>query len=152
MINDASLWITPLTLISGAGLLILSSANRFARLHQEMHIVEQFDFGNRVWLAQRLIQRARNFRAAISFQYSSVALFALSGLAGSLGQIFTLPDAWARLFIGTGLTLTFLGILSIVASAFILIGDSKLSLSIIEHHAQRVEDLAAGKLKPPDGK
>jgi hypothetical protein len=78
--------------------------------------------------------RARYFRNALVFLYSSISIFAVAGIIGGLtsglGEISTL------LTIG----LTIMGIICITAAAIILIKESSLALKIIESHTRRLNE------------
>ncbi len=127
---DSSPWITPLLLMPGVALLILSTAIRYNRLHDEAHQIG--DPGSRhagVHVAT-LSFRARRFRNALVGLYVSVSLLALAALSG-VGVVIGF-ESGARLAIGT----TGLSVVAILYSSAQLIREAGRSLEVIESHLE----------------
>jgi hypothetical protein len=122
------IWLSPLLLLPGAGLLIMSASQRFNRLHDEIHHLIELDSNKSQKTVKHLMKRAHYFRNALVLLYSSIAIFAIAGLLGGitsgLGEI--------SFYITVGLTI--LGILFLAAASIILIKESALSLEIMKIH------------------
>ena len=119
---SSSAWITPLLLLPGAALLVLSTGSRFGQLHEEFH--RHKEHGSSQALAH-LRRRARLFRSALVSLYVSIALLAISSVIGSLVEAS---------LIASGLT-----VLAVAIEAFAavqLIRESTILLSVIEDEDQ----------------
>jgi len=125
-----AVWLTPLILIPGVGLLILSTSARFAEVLGEVHRREQA--GREV--LDHLLRRARLFRNALVSLYLAVVLFALAGVIGCL--LVTQPGVSMR--VTTALTAG--GIGGVILAAVELVRESLLSLAVIEEHVRRTGD------------
>lgn len=127
--ND-TLWLSPLLLLPGCGLLIMSTSSRYSRLHEELHHLMHHASDEARGLVSSFRMRSRLFRNALVLMYTSVALFALAGLAGGLA-------------LGAGNTalivLTFTGILLLLVAAAMLVLESLASHKIIEAHLVELE-------------
>ena len=122
------IWLSPLLLLPGAGLLIMSSSQRFNRLHDEIHHLIERDSNKSQKTVKHLMKRVHYFRNALVLLYSSIAVFATAGLLGGITS--GLGDV--SLYITVGLT--FFGILFLAAASIILIKESSLSLEIMKIH------------------
>lgn len=69
--------VTPLVLLPGVALLVISTSTRYAQLHEEFHRLLVSTEPTTVDLARHLLARARLFRNALIALYTSVCLFAL---------------------------------------------------------------------------
>jgi len=126
--TESSLWISPLLILPGVALLILSTSARFNRLHDE---IDQMVYGQRNeddHLIGGLLQRGRLFRNALISLYVAVALLATAGLTGVFAMFFKQVAAW----LPAGLT--GLAVAAVVYSALLLVQESRLSLGIMESH------------------
>ena len=126
--TESSLWITPLLILPGVALLILSTSFRFNRLHDEIdHIVFEKHASTEI-LLNELLMRGTLFRNALISLYLSVAFLAVAGLCGAslafLGSAFSWIPAGL-----SGLAVAFL-----IFAALSLIRESSSSLGIIEAH------------------
>ena len=127
------LWLTPLILLPGVALLIMSTSLRYGQIHGEIHhLLEHKDHVSKR-AASHLLKRATLFRNALVSLYISVGLFSSAGLLGGLASIWTQRSN----SIVTGLTC--LGILSLVFASVQLIRESFLSLEIIKEHSKQIE-------------
>ena len=133
--TESSLWISPLLILPGVALLILSTSARFNRLHDE---IDQILYGQRgvdVPMVDGLLRRGRLFRNALISLYVAVALLALAGLTGMVAMRFERLAAWLPA------ALTGFAVGAVVYSALLLIRESRLSLGIIESHVRdRMKD------------
>ena len=126
-------WLSPLLLLPGAGLLIMSTSQRFNRLHDEIHHLMEEDSGKSAGTANHLMQRAKYFRNALVFLYLSIAIFAVAGLLGGITS--GLGDISRYITIA----LTIIGIFCLAAASIILIKESTLSLEIIKIHLKEID-------------
>lgn len=126
--NDVGL-LTPLILLPGVALLIVSTSARYSRLHDEVHGILH-DRQAPPLVVNGLLRRGRLFRNALVLLYVCVALFSLASLLG-MGAILWEQDelgVWIVLLITTG------GILCLTIAAVVLIREALLSLKVIEAH------------------
>ena len=126
-------WLSPLLLLPGAGLLIMSTSQRFNRLHDEIHHLMKEDSGKSADTANHLMQRAKYFRNALVFLYLSIAIFAVAGLLGGITS--GLGDISSYITIA----LTIIGIFCLAAASIILIKESTLSLEIMKIHLKEID-------------
>ena len=119
---DSSPWITPLLLMPGVALLILSTAVRYNRLHDEVHEAEKHD--------ATLAFRARRFCNALVGLYVAVSLIALAALSG-VGAVVGFGAGFR-----VGIGLTGLSVMAILYSSTQLIREARRSLEVIENHLE----------------
>ena len=79
------IWLSPLLLLPGAAMLILSTSIRLNRLHDEVHhqIDEKHSHSNET--IDHLLMRSKYFRNALVLPYSSISIFAVAGIAIGIG-------------------------------------------------------------------
>ncbi len=130
MIPNETLWLSPLLLLPGCGLLIMSTSARYSRLHEELHHLMHEASDEARALVASFRMRSRLFRNALVLMYVSVALFALAGLVGGLAL-----DSGNLALAG----LTFTGILSLLVASAMLVLESLASHKIIEAHLTELE-------------
>jgi len=128
------IWLSPLLLLPGAGLLIMSTSQRFNRIHDEIHHILKERGSNIEEIMSHLLQRARYFRNALVLLYSSVSIFAAAGLLGGV------TSGWDEVSTFVTIGLTIIGILCVTASSILLIMESRLSLIIIQMHAGELNE------------
>ena len=131
---DTRLWLTPLILLPGVSVLIMSTSARYAQIHSEIHHLLDENNSNTGKIIKHLLIRAKLFRNALVSLYSSAAFLALAGLVGCLSLIwkeFTLESS-VLFLIG-------LGILILLFATVELIRESILSLEIIRSHHRDFE-------------
>ncbi|MEM9487712.1 MAG: DUF2721 domain-containing protein [Myxococcota bacterium] len=92
--NDAGAWITPLLLLPGVGLLIMSTAARYAQLHGELHHVLDQGDEDVEYRVGRLLRRGRMFRNALMSLYASVFFLAMAGLLGGVADTIAEIPLW----------------------------------------------------------
>jgi len=129
-----NLWISPLLLLPGTALLILSTSVRFARIHEEIHHLLENPGKEKAIRRSHLLRRATLFRNALVWLYLSVCCLAAAGLLGGL-TIF-----WPQTSFRLVTLFTIPGVLSMLAAAAILVRESVLSLDIIREHMQALEN------------
>ena len=128
------IWLSPLLLLPGAGLLIMSTSQRFNRIHDEIHHILKERESNTEKIMSHLLRRARYFRNALVLLYSSVSIFAAAGLLGGV------TSGWDEVSAFVTIGLTIIGILCVTASSILLIMESRLSLIIIQMHAGELNE------------
>ncbi len=77
-----SVWLTPLILLPGAALLVMSTSIRFNRLHDEVHQLAHHEQEAPPGALADLLRRARPFRNTLVALYVCVGLFAVASLPG----------------------------------------------------------------------
>ena len=132
--DSIGFWLSPLLLLPGAALLILSTSNRLNRLHDEVHHQTEQQHSPSKEIIDHLVMRARNFRNALVFLYSSISIFAVAGIIGGL------TSGWDEISTVLTLGLTIIGIICITVAAIILIKESSLALQIIESHTRKLNE------------
>ncbi len=129
--NNIELWLTPLLLLPGVALLILSTSSRYERIHNEIHHLQHSQSEQKP-IAENLFYRAKSFKNALNYLYVSVALFSTTGLLGGIASVWT-PDYHWIVTILSGI-----GILMLLISSALLIIESRLSLEIIKLHFKSI--------------
>ncbi len=138
--NEMNLWLTPLILLPGVALLIVSTSARFSRIHDEIHGLLHHEEDASPKVTEHLLARSRYFRDALVALYLCVALFSLASLLGMLAALWqAMTSAWVVLGVTAG------GILCLTFSAFQLIRESLLSLEIIEEHRRHFKTIPTQK-------
>ena len=125
---DSSPWITPLLLMPGVALLILSTAVRYNRLHDEVHEAGGHDSAHARLHDGKMAYRARRFRNALVGLYVAVSLLALAALSG-VGAVLGFESGY---WVGIGMT--GMSVLAILYSSTQLIREAGRSLEVIEDH------------------
>jgi hypothetical protein len=125
-------WLAPLLLLPGVALMIVSTAARYGQVHDEAHHWHEKGEAASPLVARHLRTRAVLFRNALVCLYLTVSLLALAGVLGVITQ--SLGEAAVWLII----TLTALGIVSLLLAALQLIRESFLSLEIIDEHLKKL--------------
>ena len=78
------IWLSPLLLLPGVGLLIMSTSQRFNRLHDEIHHIMEEGSSKSAGTVNHLMQRAKYFRNALVFLYSSISIFSVAGISSGI--------------------------------------------------------------------
>ena len=135
---DKELWLTPLLLLPGVALLIVSTSARFGQIHVEFHrLLASGDAGDHARVvARHLMRRARSFRDALVALYTSVVLFAIGSLAGGVVNLWSPQLLW----ITGGLTLA--GIVAVAVAAVQLLRESVASIEVLADHEQEIASRA----------
>ena len=137
-------WVTPLAILPGVALLVLSTANRFHQVHTELQRLR--DDGHRRTREQvdaavhRLMRRSVLFRNALVCLYVAIASFSLAALVGGVSVVLW-HQSEGILF---GL-LAVIGIACVVCASVILIREASLSLALIQRYG---EEICSGTKRP----
>jgi hypothetical protein len=121
-------WLLPIILLPGVALLIMSTSIRYGQIHEELHHLLKTERTVSALYCTHLRQRARFLRNALLGLYFSVGAFAIGSL---LGALFDLMQGQGEFVV---LSLAFVGIVTLVYTAVVLVRESWLSLQVIEHH------------------
>ena len=133
---QTEIWLSPLILLPGVALLIISTAARFAQINDEFHrLIDHPDKHAKI-LSRHLLERSRYFKNALVSLYASVTLLSTGSLLGGL------LTAWTDLALWTTGALTILGILCLVHAALNLVRESRLCLKIIDEHLLRIDEVS----------
>ena len=131
---DTGTWLTPLVLLPGVAMLVMSTSVRYGQIHQEFHrLVEENSFRDGPH-ARSLLHRATLFRNALVGLYASITALALGSMLGGLADLLMAESVW----VVQGLTV--LGVLALVYSAFELVRESVLSLHVLRQHREQLGD------------
>ncbi|MDH3457317.1 MAG: DUF2721 domain-containing protein [Gemmatimonadota bacterium] len=134
--EETGLWLTPLVLLPGVALLVLSTSIRYGQIHEEFHHLLEMRGEVAKATGERLWARAHLFRDALVGLYVSVCLLAVGAMLGGLASLwFTRSDIVVVI-------LTFLGVAAVIYSSIQLIRESSLSLEIVKQH---MDDLRGGE-------
>lgn len=130
-------WLTPLILLPGVALLIMSTSARFGQVQIEFHRLLDHPDAHAKILAGHLLTRCAYFRNALVSLYCSVGIFALGSLLGGVVNLWRPESLWV---VGG---LTILGIAGIVYASFELVRESLLCLRVIRDHSEQIQDGAS---------
>ncbi|MBF0290244.1 MAG: DUF2721 domain-containing protein [SAR324 cluster bacterium] len=131
------LWLTPLILLPGVALLIMSTSARLHQINSEFHHLLDHPDDHAKIISLHLVQRSAFFRDALVCLYSSVCFFSFGSLIGGVFNLLIPQLLW----IVGGLTI--LGIMTLVYASFQLVRESFLCTKIIKDHRDRIENLAS---------
>lgn len=133
MAADFISWVTPFTFVSGVGLIILSTANRF---HNVNNLIRAFSVDNndKTYL-KMLIMRSQLFHKALTALYLSMGGFSISALIGNINSSF-FENSDLGVYIATGLTS--IGVAAVVYCSIILIKECTLSFRLIKKHEEKL--------------
>ena len=131
--NSSALWVTPLVLLPGVALLVLSTSTRYGQIHSEFHhLLDERPASARL-IAGMLLRRSVLFRNALVGLYLSVGLLSVASLIGGFASLAQLNTDLVVV------ALSFLGIVCLVYAAVALIRESTISLHIIRAHYAEIE-------------
>ena len=131
--DQTGLWLTPLILLPGVALLVMSTSSRYGRIHDEVHhLFAHGEKASPIAIA-RLRVRARLFRDSLLALYVCIGLFSLSSLFGMLALTWLPGAEWI------GATILVSGIAFLFGATVQLIRESSLSLGIIEDHLLQLD-------------
>lgn len=129
-------WLTPLILLPGVALLIVSTSARFAQLHTEFHRLLDHRDAHAKILSRHLLKRSVLFRDALVPLYASVGLFALGSLLGSVVNLWRPSSLWV---VGGA---TMVGIGCIVYAAIQLVREALICLRVVVDHTDQLQQIA----------
>ncbi|MEM9460879.1 MAG: DUF2721 domain-containing protein [Myxococcota bacterium] len=125
--EGTNFWLTPLALLPGVGLLVMSTAARFGQLHAELH--HHLEHGDAPGPGvEHLLRRATRFRNALVSLYLSVAALAVASLAGGIAAL------WSLSVTVPVVVLTAVAVLAVAYAAYELIQESRMLLELICAH------------------
>ena len=125
---DTGTWLTPLVLLPGVAMLVMSTSVRYGQIHQEFHHLVVEKASREDPHARSLMCRATLFRNALVGLYASITALALGSMLGGVADLLMAESVW----LVQGLTV--LGVLALVYSAVQLVRESLLSLHVLRHH------------------
>lgn len=131
---DELFFLTPLLILPGVGLLLVSTSTRYANLHDEIHHWVDGDHNLAFIENAYLLTRARFFRNALVSLYLCVLTFALASLLGAIVDFMNGSGEAAVFFFA------FIGILCLGFASVELVRESLLSLQVIESHINDLMD------------
>lgn len=127
------IWLTPILLLPGVALMIISTANRYGEIQTEFHyLLDHPKFQNEI-VTRYLVIRSRYYRDALVSLYLSVCVFSAGSLLGGLVNLLAPGIMW---LVG-GLIL--LGIFFLTYASVQLLRESHLSLKIIDDQAKKMK-------------
>ncbi|MEM8962340.1 MAG: DUF2721 domain-containing protein [Acidobacteriota bacterium] len=135
MDQDIGVWVTPLVLMPGVALLVVSTSARYGQILGEFHDLREHIDEATLDLLSHLSARAALFRSALVSLYLSTALLALGALIGGVFDII----GHNRAYMVTAALLC-LGILCLVFAAIQLVRESVRSLHIINVHCASIRE------------
>lgn len=128
-------WLTPLILLPGVALLIVSTSARFGQLHTEIHrLLDRRDTHAKM-LSGHLLSRSALFRDALVALYVSVGLFAFGSLLGGVVNLWRPNSLWV---VGSA---TMIGIGCIVYAAIQLVREALVCLQVFVDHTQQLQNV-----------
>ncbi len=129
----APFWVTPLLLLPGVALLVMSTQARYGQLHEEMHRLIEHHHDHDM-LVRDLITRGRLFRDALVCLYAACGVFGLGALLGGLAEQSALMAEMVAF------PLTMFGALLLVAASVLLVREARLSLRVLEYHERELRE------------
>ncbi len=127
--ESIGLWLSPLLLIPGIGMLVSSTSARFSQIHNEIHHLMNNQNEHTEEILNHLFKRSKMFRNALICLYCAIGILVVSGLIGGIMSAYEADKTWI-------IILTCAGIIFLFVATVILILESFLSLKIIEEHVK----------------
>ncbi len=136
--EQIALWLTPLLLVPGVAMLVLSTSARYEAVHDEIHTLLEEGTATAASCAQHVLARARLFRNSLVALYGAVCVLGLAGLIGGVSSL------WLEGFHWLATVGCVLGIALLIIAACILVLESTLSLKIVEAHTRELGERSGG--------
>lgn len=130
---STEVWLTPLILLPGVALLIMSTSARFGQIHTEFHRLLDQPHAHAKIVARHLLRRSVLFRNALVSLYTGVGFFSVGSLLGGFVNYWRPGSLWV---VGG---LTMVGIGCVVYASVQLIRESLLCLQVIMDHTEQLE-------------
>lgn len=127
-------WLTPLVLLPGVALLIVSTSARFGQLHDEFHRLLDHPGSHGKILAKHLLRRCALFRDSLVALYASVGLFAFGSLLGGVVNLWRPESLW---IVGSS---TMVGIGCVVYASVQLVREALICLKILVDHNNALQN------------
>lgn len=135
---STEVWLTPLILLPGVALLIVSTSARFGQLHTEVHrLLDHPDAHARI-LSRHLLKRSALFRDALVALYASVGLFGLGSLLGGVVNLWRPESLWV---VGGA---TMIGIGCVVYASVQLLREAMICLKVVADQTEQFRNRAEG--------
>lgn len=129
-------WLTPLVLLPGVALLIVSTSARFGQLHNEFHrLLDHPDAHGKI-LGQHLMRRCALFRDSLVALYTSVGLFAFGSLLGGVVNLWRPESLWV---VGGS---TMVGIGCVVYASVQLLREALICLRVLADYNDALQNAA----------
>jgi len=134
---EMGLWVSPVVLVSGVGLLILSTSARYGQIHTELRELLRDTHDGAISgpsvnvLFEHLHKRTRLLLSALFGLYLSIGFFVMASLVGALTSIWPISRVPVIL-------LTCAGILGVAFAALQLIRESRIFLSTLNVCSERI--------------
>ncbi len=135
--QELASWATPLLILPGVGLLLVSTAARYDAVHAEIHALLGEGTAQASSCAQHTLRRARLFRDAMFSLYGAAVALGAAGLIGGVGAWLGAGVHWSSW------TLSLAGVASFVFAALQLMRESAVSLGVVRTHAAEIEERIA---------
>lgn len=129
---ESEIWITPLVMLPGVALLVMSTSIRYGQIHQEFHHFQENDVTPDE-APGMLLRRAVLFRNALVALYVAICLLALASLGGGVASLWE-GDAHIPV---VGLTAA--AVATVAYAAVALVRESLRSLDVIRSHCKTSE-------------
>lgn len=126
-------WLTPLILLPGVALLIVSTSARFGQLQTEIHRLLDHPDAHAKILSRHLLHRSALFRDSLIALYASVGLFGLGSLLGAVVNLWRPESLWV---VGGA---TVVGIGCIVYASAQLIREALVCLQVVVDQAEQLQ-------------
>ena len=130
---DAVSWATPLLVLPGVGLLLVSTSARYEAIHTEIHQLLDDPSEQAIGCTLHVVHRARILRLAMLSLYVSASLLAASGLIAALTVGFLGAVHWASW------VLLVAGVSCVLIAVVTLTREAGISLAVVEAHASEIE-------------
>jgi hypothetical protein len=125
-------WLAPLLILPGIGLLIVSTSNRFSDLHEEIHNWLHDVHDRSVIEELHMVKRAGHFRNALVALYTAVFFFVVASLVGAVLDFMELTGDIAVF------SIAFVGIIAVGFASLELIRESMRALEVIQFHVDHI--------------
>jgi heme exporter protein D len=130
--ESIALWLIPLILLPGVGLLVMSTSSRYAQVQTEFAGMARESGGSRVEV-ELLRRRSSLCRDTLVSLYASIGLLACAVLTGGLAGVWLRPYAWLAV------ALTCAAVASLVYAAVQLIRESLLAMDLVQEQHRRLD-------------
>lgn len=125
-------WATPLLVLPGVGLLLISTSARFESIHTEIHALLRHDDAGVADCARDTAARSRLLVSAMISLYIAASCLAVSALLGAL-DAGTAGD-----FSIASRVLLASGVVALVFATFILVMESLFTARVVRKHAREI--------------
>jgi hypothetical protein len=127
--QEIASWVTPLLVLPGVGLLLVSTSARYEAIHVEIHALLAEGDEQAASCASHVVRRGGLFRNAMVALYLSAAGFGTAGLVGGVSHLLSggvHVAAWL---------LSLAALLCFVYATLQLVREAAVSMQIVRAHA-----------------